>query len=42
MLFRSEVHAITGATQTCVRLEVLINEGLSAWLTAMKAREGGQ
>lgn len=38
----SEVHAITGATQTCVRLEVLINDGLSAWLKAMKAKEGGR
>jgi Na+-transporting NADH:ubiquinone oxidoreductase subunit C len=34
-----EVHAISGATQTCVRLEVLINEDLSAWLRAMQ--EGG-
>ena len=30
-----EVHAITGATQTCVRLEKLINDDLSAWLEAM-------
>lgn len=28
----SEVHAITGATQTCVRLEKLINDGLTQWL----------
>jgi Na+-transporting NADH:ubiquinone oxidoreductase subunit NqrC len=41
-LSASEVHAITGATQTCVRLEALMNEGLSAWLKAMKAREGEQ
>jgi Na+-transporting NADH:ubiquinone oxidoreductase subunit C len=38
-LGENEVHAITGATQTCMRLETLINEDLSAWLTAMK--EGG-
>ncbi len=30
-LNNSEVHAITGATQTCVRLEKLINEGLVQW-----------
>lgn len=35
----NEVHAITGATQTCVRLEVLINEALSVWLKAMNSRE---
>ncbi len=34
----NEVHAISGATQTCVRLEVLINEDLSAWLEAMNGR----
>ena len=37
-LGESEVHAITGATQTCVRLEVLINEDLSTWLEAMNDR----
>lgn len=36
-LKNNEVHAITGATQTCVRLEKLINEGLSQWL---KSQEG--
>lgn len=41
-LGKSEVHAITGATQTCVRLEVLINEGLSAWLAATQEKGGGQ
>ena len=41
-LDKSEVHAITGATQTCVRLEVLINDALSAWLVTMKAKGGGQ
>ena len=27
----NEVHAITGATQTCSRLEILINDDLAAW-----------
>lgn len=36
-----EVHAIAGATQTCVRLEVLINDALSAWLKEMSAQEAG-
>ncbi len=31
-----EIHGITGATQTCLRLEKLINSGLSTWLTTMK------
>ena len=30
-LNNSEVHSITGATQTCVRLEKLINDGLARW-----------
>ena len=30
-LNNSEVHSITGATQTCVRLEKLINDGLAQW-----------
>ena len=30
-LSNSEVHSITGATQTCVRLEKLINDGLAQW-----------
>jgi Na+-transporting NADH:ubiquinone oxidoreductase subunit C len=34
----NEVHAISGATQTCVRLEGLINEDLSAWLEAINGR----
>jgi Na(+)-translocating NADH:ubiquinone oxidoreductase C subunit len=37
-----QVHAITGATQTCVRLETLINEDLAVWLAAMRQQEGGQ
>lgn len=36
----NQVHAITGATQTCIRLEVLMNEGLAQWQQAMT--EGGQ
>ena len=35
----NEVHAITGATQTCVRLERLINNDLSEWLAVMN-RQG--
>ena len=33
-LNNSEVHSITGATQTCVRLEKLINDGLIQWRQA--------
>jgi Na+-translocating ferredoxin:NAD+ oxidoreductase RnfG subunit len=33
----NQVHAITGATQTCTRLEKLINENLSEWRNADKA-----
>ena len=39
-LNNSEVHSITGATQTCVRLEKLINDGLAQWLQANQ--EGAQ
>jgi Na+-transporting NADH:ubiquinone oxidoreductase subunit C len=35
----NEVHAITGATQTCTRLELLINESLAEWRGAEKAVE---
>lgn len=31
----NQVHAITGATQTCVRLEKLMNDGLKQWQQAM-------
>jgi Na+-transporting NADH:ubiquinone oxidoreductase subunit C len=34
-LNESSVHAITGATQTSVRLEVIINEGLKKWQESM-------
>ena len=33
-LKNSEVHAITGATQTCVRVEKMINDGLTQWRQA--------
>lgn len=32
----SEVHSITGATQTCVRLEKLVNDGLIKWHQQVK------
>lgn len=37
----NQVHSITGATQTCVRLEKLINDGLIEWQQLM-AQEGSQ
>lgn len=39
-LKNNQVHAITGATQTCVRLEKLMNDGLSQWQQSMI--DGGQ
>jgi RnfABCDGE-type electron transport complex G subunit len=41
-LKNSEVHSITGATQTCVRLEKLINDGLAQWQEMMKSGENEQ
>lgn len=38
----NEVHAISGATQTCIRLEKIINESVSAWLKKVSEWEGGQ
>jgi Na+-transporting NADH:ubiquinone oxidoreductase subunit C len=35
----NEVHAVTGATQTSVRLEVLMNRNIRAWLDAMHTQE---
>ena len=35
----NEVHAVTGATQTSVRLETLMNQDLRAWLDAMQNKE---
>lgn len=37
----NEVHAITGATQTSVRLQRIINEGLSTWLAMLAKEEAG-
>ena len=39
-LEENQVHAITGATQTCNRLEKLMNDSLSAWLKSMDSAEG--
>lgn len=33
---QNEVHAITGATQTCTRLEKLINDDIRVWLEAQE------
>lgn len=35
-LGENQVHAITGATQTCVRLEKLINESIKQWRKTME------
>jgi len=35
----NEIHAITGATQTSVRLEKLINDSLARWLQSMNLLE---
>jgi len=41
-LGKSEIHAVTGATQTSTRLEGIINAGLKQWRTQMAAKnEGG-
>ncbi len=34
----NQVHAVTGATQTCTRLEKLMNETLAAWIETMNHR----
>lgn len=39
-LSQNEVEAISGATQTCTRLETLINEGLGKWLGAAERGDG--
>ncbi len=39
-LSEGQVHAISGATQTCMRLEELMNEDLRAWAESMSEREG--
>ena len=38
-LKNNEVHSITGATQTCVRLEKLINDGVSLWRDRIRREE---
>ena len=35
----NEVHAISGATQTCTRLETLINNDLSKWLVGVAGED---
>jgi len=35
----NEVHAVTGATQTSVRLETLMNRDIRTWLDAMQHKE---
>lgn len=42
LLGDNEVHAITGATQTCARLEKLINDDLTKWRDAMAAENQDQ
>jgi Na+-transporting NADH:ubiquinone oxidoreductase subunit C len=41
-LDKHEVHAVTGATQTSVRLEKLINDNLSQWLQRQTLKETAQ
>ncbi len=38
-LDENEVHAVTGATQTSIRLEALMNQDLRQWLDAMQNQE---
>lgn len=38
-LSAGQVHAISGATQTCMRLETLLNEDLLDWLGKMSGKE---
>ena len=39
-LAENEVHAISGATQTCARLEEIINEDLRQWLQIEQTEDG--
>ena len=39
-LAENEVHAISGATQTCIRLEAIINEDMSKWLGIVQTEDG--
>jgi major membrane immunogen (membrane-anchored lipoprotein) len=39
----SDVHAVTGATQTSVRLEKILNDALKKWRAGLAEKsEGGQ
>jgi hypothetical protein len=43
VLGKSDVHAITGATQTSIRLEKIINDALINWLSKFtQMNVGGQ
>lgn len=39
-LSKSDVHAVTGATQTSTRLEKIINNALANWISEFKQRNG--
>ncbi len=41
-LGENEYHAVTGATQTCTRLDNMINEALSQWRDKMEKGTGSQ
>ena len=41
-LKENQVHAVTGATQTCVRLEKLINEDLTQWRRFIERQENNR
>ncbi|MBW8035435.1 MAG: FMN-binding protein [Planctomycetes bacterium] len=38
----NQVHAISGATQTCVRLEKIINDGVGAWRKKVSGRKADE
>ena len=38
-LSAGQVHAISGATQTCMRVELFLNDDLAAWMESMKQAE---
>ena len=40
VLGNSDVHAVTGATQTSTRLEKIINDGLKEWLSQTTTKSG--
>jgi len=41
VLGESDVHAVTGATQTSTRLEKIINDALNKWLSELTQTNGG-